>query len=91
MKIPAYVLALFLLLASCSQRTDTQPVMDTSAIRTLVPAPISAAGSSQWDGVIEAVQQADLTAQTGGRVAAVLVDVNDAVKANQALLRLTGV
>jgi RND family efflux transporter MFP subunit len=65
--------------------------MDTGAIRTLTLAPISAAGNSQWDGVIEAVQQADLTAQTGGRVAAVLVDVNDTVKANQVLLRLTGV
>lgn len=65
--------------------------MDTRAIKTLDLETTSTAGSSQWDGVIEAVQQADLTAQTGGRVAAVLVDVNDTVKSNQLLLRLAGV
>lgn len=91
MKIPAYLFVLPALLASCSAPPDAPPAMDTGAIETLVLAPLSAAGSSQWDGIIEAVQQADLTAQTGGRVAAVLVDVNGKVKTDQVLLRLTGV
>jgi len=44
-----------------------------------------------WDGVVEAVQQAELTAQTGGRVAVVKVDVNDRVAAGEVLLRLTAI
>ena len=44
-----------------------------------------------WDGVIEAVQQADLSAQTSGRVAAVAVDVNARVAAGAVLVRLTAV
>lgn len=44
-----------------------------------------------WDGVVEAVQQADLGAQTSGRVAQVAVDVGDRVRAGQVLLRLTAV
>lgn len=44
-----------------------------------------------WDGVVEAVQQADLTAQTAGRVTVVNVDVNDRVDRGDVLLRLTAV
>ncbi len=44
-----------------------------------------------WDGVVEAVQQASLTAQTAGRVTVVNVDVNDRVAAGDVLLRLTAV
>ena len=44
-----------------------------------------------WDGVVEAVQQATLNAQTAGRVTVVNVDVNDQVKSGQVLLRLTAV
>lgn len=44
-----------------------------------------------WDGVVEAVRRADLAAQTAGRVQAVLVDVNQPVKAGQVLLRITAV
>ena len=44
-----------------------------------------------WDGVVEAVQRADLTAQTTGRVTAVNVDVNDPVAKGDVLLRLTAV
>ncbi len=44
-----------------------------------------------WDGVVEAVQQATLTAQTAGRVTIVQVDVNDRVAQGDVLLRLTAV
>ncbi len=44
-----------------------------------------------WDGVVEAVQQAELTAQTAGRVTVVNVDVNDRVATGDVLLRLTAV
>lgn len=42
-----------------------------------------------WDGVVEAVREAVLSAQTSGRVTAVDVDVNDQVVAGQTLLRLS--
>lgn len=44
-----------------------------------------------WDGVVEAVRRANLAAQTAGRVQAVLVDVNQPVKAGEVLLRITSV
>ena len=44
-----------------------------------------------WDGVVEAVRRADLSAQTSGRVATIQVDVNDRVKAGDVLLRITAV
>ena len=44
-----------------------------------------------WDGVVEAVQQAELSAQTSGRVTVVAADVNDRVVAGAVLLRLTAV
>jgi RND family efflux transporter MFP subunit len=40
------------------------------------------------DGIVEAVNQATLSAQTAGRVAEVKVEVNDRVKAGDLLLRL---
>lgn len=54
---------------------------------------VVAAGDSQtgrsWDGVVEAVREAVLSAQTSGRVTAVDVDVNDPIVAGQILLRLS--
>lgn len=49
------------------------------------------AGQMSWDGVVEAVQQARVSAQTSGRVLNVEVDVHDAVQAGQVLLRLSDV
>jgi RND family efflux transporter MFP subunit len=58
-------------------------------------ATLSVAGGASsgraWDGVVEAVQQAELSAQTSGRVSAVDADLNDRVAAGQVLLRLTAV
>lgn len=42
-----------------------------------------------WDGTVEAVNEATVSAQTGGRVTEILVDVNDFVEAGAVLLRLT--
>ncbi len=44
-----------------------------------------------WDGVVEAVRRADLSAQTAGRVTAIEVDVNDRVAAGAVLLRISAV
>ncbi len=48
----------------------------------------TASAEMVFDGVVEAVNQATLSAQTAGRVAEVLVDVNDTVKQGALLMRL---
>lgn len=80
-----------LALAACAGDPQTTavpalPQLDTFTVR----AGGDTAGRA-WDGVIEAVQHADLSAQTAGRVTTVQVDVNDRVTAGQVLLRLTAV
>src|SRR5699024_9595564 len=42
------------------------------------------------DGVVEAVNQATVSAQTSGRVAEILYDVNDFVPAGAVIMRLRG-
>ncbi len=91
MKNTVLALALSAALAACSSEPPSAPGMDLKAIAAVTPHAASADAGSRWDGVIEAVQQADLTAQTAGRIASVAVDVNDRVAAGQVLLRLTGV
>ncbi|MFD0725473.1 efflux RND transporter periplasmic adaptor subunit [Lysobacter brunescens] len=59
------------------------------AIETFVARGGADAEGRAWDGTVEAVREAVLSAQTGGRVTAVDVDVNDRVVAGQVLLRLT--
>lgn len=44
-----------------------------------------------WDGVVEAVNQATLSAQTGGRVLELPFDVNDYVPAGAVVVRFTAV
>jgi RND family efflux transporter MFP subunit len=44
-----------------------------------------------WDGVVESIHQATLSAQTSGRVSELLVDVNDSVTQGTVLARLSNV
>ncbi len=44
-----------------------------------------------WDGVVESIHQATLSSQTSGRVAELLVDVNDVVTQGAVLARLSNV
>ena len=60
-------------------------------LETLVVADPSSGKGRAWDGVVEAVQQATLTAQTAGRVAEVAHDVDDRVTAGTVLVRLSAV
>ncbi len=60
----------------------------TSALATLEVGAEIAPAETLLDGVVEAVNQATLSAQTAGRVAEILVDVNDAVKQDTLLCRL---
>ncbi|KAF1695327.1 efflux transporter periplasmic adaptor subunit [Pseudoxanthomonas koreensis] len=60
-------------------------------LETQVVSTAADGGARAWDGVVEAVREAGLTAQTRGRVAEVLHDVNDRVAAGEVLVRLTAV
>lgn len=51
----------------------------------------AAAREQTWDGVVEAVNQVTLTAQTNARVLALPYDVNDVVPAGAVLVRFTDV
>lgn len=64
------------------------------ALPALQTRTVTADGSTtgaNWDGVVEAVNAADLSAQTGGRVVAVEADVGDRVEAGAVLLRMSAV
>jgi RND family efflux transporter MFP subunit len=52
--------------------------------------PVNTPDERALDGTVEAVDQATISAQTAGRVAEILADVNDAVPAGGVLLRLRG-
>lgn len=78
-------------LAACARTTDPQPQALPDGLETLVVPVHAPVTGRTWDGVVEAVQQATLIAQTSGRVEDVLHDVNDRVEAGQVLLRLSAV
>ncbi len=79
--------------AACSsgdQQQQHEPAAITG-LETIIVSADHAAGGRAWDGVVEAVRQAALSAQTQGRVTEVLHDVNDHVSTGDVLLRLSAV
>lgn len=91
--IRAFALPLLLaaVLAACSGTGESLPVVTVGGLDTLEVQAGDDAQGRAWDGVVEAVRQATLSAQTSGRVAEVLQDVNDQVDAGDVLIRLTAV
>lgn len=91
---PVRLLAPLLLaaaLAACSGGGEVREPAAIDGLDTLVVPAADAAGGRAWDGVVEAVRQATLTAQTSGRVAEVLHDVGDRVDEGELLVRLSAV
>lgn len=90
--VPAIVIqaTAVLLLTGCDTGTPvTQPPATAAGLATVEVGSSAAATSGLvLDGLVEAVDQAMLSAQTSGRVAEVLVEVDDAVRKDQVLLRL---
>lgn len=83
--------ALGLALTACSrERVENRlpPLPDLPAFDVADSGVVQERG---WDGVVEAVRRADLSAQTAGRVDAVEVDVNDHVATDAVLLRISAV
>ncbi len=92
MKSPARALiaaALTLSLAACGGDDVARDNAPLPKLDIHVVAAGDAQAGRSRDGVVEAVREAALSAQTSGRVTAVEVDVNDRVVAGQILLRLS--
>ena len=89
-------LTLALLAAGLSACGDAPAPANKNAVNVeglavIKTAPVTAGNTRQWNGVVEAVNQATLSAQTSGRVSALMVDVNDTVKAGDVLARFSNV
>ncbi len=80
--------ALIASLVACGEDAGERAQIAPPALDTFVVAAGDGDGRA-WDGTVEAVREATLSAQTAGRVTAVNADVNDRVDAGQTLLRLT--
>jgi len=89
---PAVLLALALALAGCPD-SETPPAAGTHAasasLATAVVAPASVPRETFFDGVVEAVNQSTVSAQTSGRVVEMPVDVGDQVEKGALIVRFT--
>ncbi|HXW10054.1 MAG TPA: efflux RND transporter periplasmic adaptor subunit [Steroidobacteraceae bacterium] len=89
-RIASQAAAVLLLLSGCDAGAPvTQPPVSPSGLATVEVGTSEAPAGLGLDGVVEAVDRATLSAQTSGRVSEVPVDVDDAVKQGQVLLRLS--
>ena len=77
-------------LAACGGKEPAPPAAtaQAAALATIEVGAATAPAELLLDGIVEAVNQATLSAQTAGRVAEVKVEVNDRVRAGDLLLRL---
>lgn len=92
MRAPLALLTAALVLTACGDRAPA-PV-DAPALPELATLTVQAERSPRervWDGVVEAVNQATLSAQTGGRVVELPYDVDDYVEAGAVVVRFTDV
>lgn len=80
-----------LLLAACGGDPAVPAAAPAVGFETIAVAPRDSARERSWDGVVEAVNQATLSAQTRGRVVELPFDVNDYVEAGQVVVRFTDV
>ena len=76
-------------LAACGGSPTGSVKPAATDIATLTVAAGAASGGVAWDGVVQAVEQAVLSAQTAGRVTALTADVDQHVAAGAVLLRIT--
>jgi RND family efflux transporter MFP subunit len=85
------LLATLLALAACGGEPAPGPAAASApALATGVIQPVAVPTERLLDGSVEAVDEATISAQTAGRVAEILYDVNDRVPAGAVILRLQG-
>ena len=85
------VLAFGVALTACTGGAPAPETVDAVDIATFTVSAAADDDGRAWDGVVEAVREARLSAQTAGRVLAVEHDVNDRVAAGDVLVRLSEV
>jgi RND family efflux transporter MFP subunit len=78
------------LLLACGGKPPAPPPLQGPALASAVVQSVRAPLERSVDGTIEAVNQATVSAQTSGRVAEILYDVNDVVPAGAVIIRLKG-
>ncbi len=78
-----------LLLAACGATPPQTAPPAAPDLATITVADGGGPGGVAWDGVVQAVEQAVVSAQTGGRVTALAADVDQRVGAGAVLLRIT--
>ncbi len=84
-------LATALLLAGCGGKgAPAGAGTAATPLATEVVKPVAVPAERGLDGTVEAVEQATISAQTAGRVAELLYDVNDRVPAGAVIVRLRG-
>lgn len=77
-----------LTLAGCGSARSPSPAAAVVKLQTVVVRPETISIERRLDGLIEAVNQGTVAAQTSGRVVAILYDVNDFVPAGAVIVRL---
>ena len=83
------VVGLTVMLVGCGGgRPPPAAASARSSLATVIVQPERTPIERRLDGVIEAVNQGTVAAQTSGRVAAILYDVNDFVPAGAVIIRL---
>lgn len=83
-------LCLMASLSACSQESSApRASADLSKLDSVVITPSTAVQDVKFDGVIEAINQATVSAQTSGRVLELPVDVGDFVKKGDLIVRFT--
>ncbi|MDR2877065.1 MAG: efflux RND transporter periplasmic adaptor subunit [Chromatiales bacterium] len=83
------IVAATLILSGCDEHHQPiAPASTAPALESIVVTPVQMSLERHWNGVVEAVNQATIAAQTAGRIVEILHDVNDFVPAGAVLLRL---
>ena len=78
------------IVVGCNRKTPVAAASAATALASMLVQPVQAPLERTVDGTIEAVNQATVSAQTSGRVAEILFDVNDIVPAGAVIIRLKG-
>lgn len=78
-------------MAGCGGEPAAPPAQPAAPLTTTTVARRTQLQEQVWDGVVEAVDRATVSAQTGGRVTELPFDVNDVVDAGDVIAHLTDV
>lgn len=90
--LPGAALLATLLAAGCGSGAPSPPSPPSLPdLETVTVVASDAPGERLFDGLVEALEQATLTAQTSGRVVAIERDVDSSVHRGELILRLSGV